>query len=445
MLVYAHHITPRLQYTLHCIKQVQRLSISVTSDAEQFKNYAGVKINYGSKAFTGNEIIMGSCGLLFETGIRTQHIGCFTVNGQKAFFKTDDADYPFDLFSAIFYLLSRYEEYLPHEKDGYGRYAHTQSLAYKENFLHLPLINMWLQDFVNHIASVYPGFKPPATNFKILPTYDIDLAWSYRGKGWWRNFGGGLRDLLRGQLRAVRDRVRVLQGKTQDPFDSYAWLHQLHQQYQLQPLYFFLLAQQPGKYDKNINPRNAALQLLIRDHAAGYATGIHPSWQSGDDAGLLKEEINLLQTITGKVVRNNRQHYIRFTLPGTYRQLIAAGITDDYSMGYGSINGFRASVAAAYYWYDLEREEATPLLLHPFCFMDANSFYEQRQTAVQALEELLQYCKVVQAVGGTLILLWHNNFLGSDPQFAGWREAYADFWRLASAQQQCADETGNDE
>ena len=46
-----------------------------------------------------------------------------------------------------FFLLSRYEEYLPHSKDQYGLYAHENSIAYKEGFLHQPLINIWLEDF----------------------------------------------------------------------------------------------------------------------------------------------------------------------------------------------------------------------------------------------------------------------------------------------------------
>lgn len=96
-------------------------------------------------------------------------------------------------------------------------------------------------------------------------------------------------------------------------------------------------------------------------------------------------------------------------------------------MGYGSINGFRASVASSFYWYDLEKEERTDLRIFPFCFMDANAYYEQRYTAAQAMTELMHYYHLIHKVNGLMITVWHNTFLGSDPQFAGWKEVYEIF------------------
>jgi hypothetical protein len=112
--------------------------------------------------------------------------------------------------------------------------------------------------------------------------------------------------------------------------------------------------------------------------------------------------------------------------------LLAAGITNDYSMGYGSINGFRASIASSYYWYDLKKEEQTGLLIHPFCFMDANSYYEQNFSAEEALEEMVQYYQTIKQVNGTMITIWHNSFLGTCNEFEGWREVYQQFITLVS-------------
>ena len=148
---------------------------------------------------------------------------------------------------------------------------------------------------------------------------------------------------------------------------------------------------------------------------------------------LLKKEKELLEAMSAQEIIKSRQHYVRFNMPEGYQRLVTAGITDDYSMGYGSINGFRASVASSFYWYDLEKEAQTSLRIHPFCFMDANSYYEQKQNAEQAYEELIYYYTACKVVNGTLITIWHNNFLGTAKEFKGWQEVYEKF--IAQAQQ----------
>jgi hypothetical protein len=84
-------------------------------------------------------------------------------------------------------------------------------------------------------------------------------------------------------------------------------------------------------------------------------------------------------------------------------------------------------VTSPYYWYDLEKEERTSLLLHPFCFMEANSFFEQKYSPQQALEEMRHYYRVIKEVHGQMISIWHNTFLGEASLFKGWREVYQIF------------------
>jgi hypothetical protein len=130
-----------------------------------------------------------------------------------------------------------------------------------------------------------------------------------------------------------------------------------------------------------------------------------------------------------KKIVHSRQHYIRFTLPATFRRLIETGIEKDFSMGYGSINGFRASVCSPYYWYDLEKESATTLMLYPFCFMDANSLFEQKQTPQQTYNELIQYYERVKGCKGVFIPIWHNFILGTDAAYEGWRNMFEVFMK----------------
>ena len=233
LLLYTTTVTPRLQYICHIIfKEILGVNFLITTSGEEFKNNNGVKIKYLDAPIEEDCFTIGANKLLFETNIIEQDIECFEVNNYKAFYKTLDTDFPFDIFAASFFLISRYEEYLPHTKDIYGRYAHQNSLAFTAHFLQLPLINIWADDLAASLQSKFPGFKTDKKPFRFLPTYDIDMAFSYKHKGWLRNIGGFVRS-------PSLKRLSVLCDLQKDPYDSFEWLNQLHDQYHLQPLYFF--------------------------------------------------------------------------------------------------------------------------------------------------------------------------------------------------------------
>ena len=452
LLIYTQNITSRLQYIT---KTLLGDAIELTNNKEQFILHAGIKINYSAERIDPKELWIQPHNLLFEREIKEQQIDCFEWNGLKVFFKTN-ADLPFDIFAASFYLLSRYEEYLPHTKDEYGRYDHKNSIAYKENFLQLPLVNLWMKEFEKEVEgkrckaeatsnltpytlrpSPYPLNPKP---FTFLPTYDIDIAFAYRHQPLYLNIFGFYRDLLTGNIERVLERGNVYSGNKKDPFDVFDWLDQLHEQHQLNPLYFFLLADKRKGVDKNVSPRKKAMQNLVKKTAEKYDVGIHPSWQSGNEESrepgvgsreletrLLNNEISILEKSTQHKITKNRQHYLRFTIPQTFRRLIEAGIKEEYSMAYGNINGFRASYTLPFYWFDLERNETTDLLIHPFCFMEATAVFEQKYSVEQTAEELQYYFDMVRSVNGEFISLFHNHFLTEQQQWLPWRKMYEDF------------------
>ena len=447
VIVYSHEPGPRLRYIAPVIADLLgEPAVSFTSSHEVFAAAEEIRINYSGKASNIPSVWIVPAGLLEQEGIDRHLVPVVNEWKDDSPAIKDSArdlslpilfpgpgDLGFDLFSAAFWLISRYEEYLPFTPDAYGRYPHRESMAFRNGFLHRPLVNEWmllLRTILQRRLPLVAGRLPaPDQAFRFQPTYDIDIAWSYLHKGFLRNTGGWLRSLMRGDRADVRLRANVLRGKSRDPFDAYEWLNALHTSLKLQPIYFFLLASSPKRYDKNADPSSQAMEQLIRHHHARYQTGLHPSWQSGDRVALIKKERDRLQQITGSPVTRSRQHYIRFLLPEGYRRLTDLRITDDHSMGYGDINGFRASLSSPFQWYDLERESATPLTIHPFCFMDANAYYELGHRPEQALSEMRQLYGIVKQAGGTCSMIWHNHFLGTQPAFREWREIYEAFLR----------------
>jgi len=426
ILVYTETISSRFLYILDFTGSQLGIKFIASDNEDQFRNFPGPTIDYSHKALRTDSFIVQPSALLFENGIRRQKIECFTVSGYKAFYKAG-GDHPFDILAASFYLLSRYEEYLSHETDEYGRYDHKSSLAFREGFLQIPLVNTWLLEFESSLKKKFPGFETKHHPFRFIPTYDIDEAYSFLHKQWWRSIGGMARSVIQGNFSSISERINTLLGKNKDPFDSYQWMHGLHQRYNLDPTYFFHVGLRNSRYDKNILPYKSAVKNLIREHAEKYSVGIHPSWKSTESPELLKLEILKLTHLAGKQITHSRQHFIKFSLPMTYRQLIENDIRHEFSMGYGSINGFRASVASPFYWYDLENEKQTGLQIYPFCYMDANSFFEQKQGPGEALQEMIDLYNAIRSVNGTMITIWHNTFLGTSKLFSGWRDTYEKF------------------
>lgn len=430
VLFFTENNSPRVEYITDLIlRQLCCVQPEITTDKSLYQAHNGPKINYSKERIDDNELHIVPHTLLFEEDVHFQVINCSEKNGFKVFFESD-GDLGFDVFAASFYLVSRYEEYLPYEDDKYGRFPHEASLAHQEGFIQLPLVNLWAEELKKILRVIFPSLKMPANDFRFIPTYDIDIAFSFRNKGIKRNTGGFFKQVLKGEWTMLKKRIEVVQGDEQDPFDCYEWLDDIHEELNLLPVYFFLVAEKQEGYDKNISPANEEYQQLIKRHAEKYFVGVHPSWQSNSSETILKKEIETVGLLSGnRHIVISRQHYIKMKLPETYRRLINEGIELDFSMGYGTVNGFRASIAAPFKWFDLSKNETTNLTVYPFCFMEANSFYELKQTTEQAYKEMQQLYAVVKKVNGTFVTIWHNHFLGTDPMFAGWKEMYELFLR----------------
>ncbi len=423
LLIYSRKKSPRLEYILDFIfKNVILSDYEITTNFDQFTKSTTPKINY-SKSSSKNEIQIIPNTLLFETSICPQSISCFEWQGQKAFFKTSDSSVPFDIFSACFYLISRYEEYTNNKTDEFKRFPHKESLAFQNNFLTIPLVDIWLLEFKKILQEQFPNLNFEDREYTFIPTYDIDIAYSYRHKGFWRGFGGGVKDLFRGKIGSVFHRAFSVIRLAKDPYDSYGFLDKIHQKHTLSPIYFFLVGSR-SEMDKNLPINSSAMKKLIKSVSEKYEIGLHPSYQSNKEIQLVIEERKNLRLAAEKKIQKTRQHYIKFTLPKTYDNLVQLNFEEDYSMGYGSMNGFRASTSSSFYWYNLSKELKTTLRIFPFCFMECNSKFEQKQGVVETEKELTHYINILKKTNGTFISVWHNFSLGSERQWKGWRKLY---------------------
>lgn len=425
ILIYSPVKTGRVRYVFRLVfEDILKVPHKLTADLEEFQSSDLPKFSYGEEAHS-DDLFFKSSGLLFTRGIEHVELEPFEFDGSKAFFPVylKNSALPFDVFSAIFYLVSRYEEYLPFVKDTHGRFTAHLSISAKLHILSKPMVNIWAIKIKEILELKYPALVFPKRQYKFIPTYDIDSAYAYTQKGLVRTTGGYILALHDLQLRDIAHRTRVLAGREKDPFDTFDLQIAYQKEYNLKPIYFFLFAHY-GQYDKNINIRNSRFRFLVKSIGDYASVGIHPSYNTVEHPDLLKKEIKNLRSVLNKDITCSRQHFLRIVLPSTYRNLIENDITDDFSMGYAALPGFRAGICTPFNFYDLDLEIETKLRIHPFAVMDGTLNDYLGLTPADAIDEIKALIKEVKKVDGTFISLWHNESLSDQKRWKGWKRVY---------------------
>lgn len=432
-LVYTPVINNRINYIFtHLIFRLLKLEFGITSNLKEFHAFQGPKICY-TESRIGDSLWIKPSGLLHEQGICEQRIQISEYEGTKIFFRTDDScDLPFDIFSASFLLLSRYEEYLSFQADKHERFEAVQSMAYIYGFLHEPLVDKWVLLLKKKLTEKYPDLVIPDQTYTFQSSIDIDNPFAFKHKGILRTIGALLRAFFRLDFNTLFGRLTALGGATKDPYDTYDYISEIEQKYNTTSIYFFLVGDY-GRHDTNIPIRKIAYQNLIKGINASHNTGIHPSYSSNKGIDILQKELKRFSRVTGEKIVRSRQHYLQLKMPDTYRNLLQVGIREEYSMGYASVVGFRAGTSFPFKFYDLPEEKETNLLVYSFQIMDTTLHNYLRLRPAQAMEHITKIIDEVRAVNGYFIPLWHNESLSEHGMWTGWRKVFEEMFRYASA------------
>jgi len=406
LLVYTHRITPRLTYVFkHCFTRLLGIPVSFTTKVETFIAHEDLKLSYTNKQL-GNELHIKSSGLLFEQGISVIDIKMTSWKGVPAFFQTSESSVvPFDIFSAIFYLLSRYEEYLPHVKDNQGRFPASESLAMEHNFLELPLVDLWMHHFQTilekHYTLAADAAKEPTTRVVI----DVQRVFQFKKVGLLRAFGGYGSDLFRFRLKRNLKRTQVLLGLRKDPYDVFNWLVQLQKRASERFQFFFAMGDYSDE-NRTIKYSKVALQSVLKMVADYSNVGLLISKEASVTPEVLKNEKLRLEAITHRSMQQAKSIDSYVQLPETYQYQLDVETVSDYSMYYPNNPGFRASTCSPFLFYDLNFEIQTPLELYPVCLHIDEIFDEYQKTIDQIKVEELK--DVVASVNGFFIMAFSN-------------------------------------
>jgi hypothetical protein len=323
-----------------------------------------------------------------------------------------------DLIAGAYFLISRYEEMLRRRvRDAHGRFPGKESLPFRAGFIHRPLVDEYgrLLRRRLRLPEPEPGIRG------VFLTHDVDAPFLYRS---WK---GLLRSMLdgRGIARAVRGKFG---NREDDPYYTFPRLLEADRRLTEKGLarsVFFLKAGGRAPADKpHYSLRSNDLRRLIGDlQEQGCEIGLHASYEAGSRPRLIAGEKRRLEQCLGSPVRYNRHHFLASREPEDMDCLEAAGFTDDFTLGYADVAGFRLGSSRPVRWINPSTRRLTKLCLHPLAVMDC-TLEEAKYMGLSGPEAsacCLRLIDETARAGGELSLLWHNTSLreGSGSYLSG--------------------------
>jgi hypothetical protein len=313
-----------------------------------------------------------------------------------------------DLVASAYFLLSRYEEILHRDiRDGHGRFPGRESLPRHAGFIDRPVVDEYgklLCGWLN-VRELVPFIR------KINLTHDVDVPFSGRT---WRNVA---RKILSGRNPVTAVCEKYLPPE-QDPYYTFPWMLEQDRKLQrtagsgrCQSLLFFRAGgktrQDRPYYDlrgKDIQ----SLYALCRQYDV--TIGLHSSYQAGMDPSLILSEKKNLEDAFGTEIKHNRHHFLASREPEDMEYLAKAGFTDDYTMGYADVAGFRLGTSLPVRFINPVTRRLSALVLHPLTVMDGtlNETEYMNLTGDRAEEYCVRLIRNIRNVNGELSLLWHN-------------------------------------
>lgn len=412
---------PRLRYIAEIILgDILGLSWEIVTDKRKLgKNPV---INYSAEDLN-NSFKICPHGLLSETGLKSHEPVVSEWKGLPVFFQTPaGSDLPFDIFAASFLLVTRYEEYLAFEPDKFGRFSASQSFAFRNNFLSKPVIDLWARELAKTLLVRFQNMTFKRNSFQSMLTIDIDQPFAYLGKDIFRTLGGLFQDVSHKTGKAI-ERYRTITKGERDPYDVFDYIFETIEKFRAD-IRFFIPTGTRSIYDKNPSWQNEDYRRLITRISQRFSIGLHPSFAASDNHSILLSEKQRLQSIISKDIMQSRFHFIKMRFPESYRNLIAVGINEDYSMGYPDEPGFRASIARPFYFYDIIEERKSELRIYPFQVMDGTFFQYKGMNPQSSDEAISGIISETSKAGGLFVSIWHNTSLLDNTEWKKWRNTF---------------------
>ena len=418
IFLYCPQVSNRSLYVAAYLERSLGLQVRAVSPSSLPLSDPCIILNHTGAPLQLKHISIFQSGLLQRSDISTVDIKVKLTGEFPTLFSSECGSYDihFDLLAAVFYCLSRYEEYLPFIPDDHGRFCSNQSWASEYDLIETPIVEIWMYHLKKVIAKEYPHVQFKKQEFEIRPTVDIDTAWAYSRRSIGANLGRLTKGLLTFDLMRSLTIMKAI-TKREDPFDTFQLLSELLSE--TEPVYFWLMNEQLP-YDTAYYVDQPYYKRLIQTISSKIDIGLHPSYESYLNKHKVLSEKNKLERISEKSIVRSRQHYLRLSLPVTYQHLIELGFNEDYSMGYSDAIGFRAGTCHPFHFYDLESDESTELIVYPFQVMDVTLRRYLELNIDEARLSIRRIKQIIRRFQGQFCFIWHNSSFAESDGWSGW-------------------------
>lgn len=325
-----------------------------------------------------------------------------------------------DIFASIFFMLTRWEEYVNKERDSHGRFPATASIAYKSNFLHRPVVNEYVEMLWNILK--YMGYEGERKKrkFELVLTHDIDIM------RWRGNIGRAMAgDLLkRGNLSKAFSRLSFF---FKEPVRTYDFLMDQSEKIGMKSHFYFMATEDENLYDTPNYLNTEEFQVLIKKiRSRGHIVGFHPGYTTFLDEEKWKIEKERLEDVIGDRVIVGRQHYLRMDISQTLRIWNNQKMEVDSTLGYADQVGFRCGTGDCFQVFDFLYRKELALRERPLVVMDG-SLKVYQNISLPAAEEILNYyIQIGHKYKMTITFLFHNSSFDAC-EWRGWKQMYKSF------------------
>lgn len=423
LLIHIDKITPRVSYIFkHICLRILGIEATFSTALEEYIAHKGPKISYGKKPM-GNELFFQSYGLLEQQGFDSFDITVKKWGDTYGFFSVSNASaLPFDIFSASFYMLSRYEEYLPHVKDEKGRFMASESLAYEAGFLNQPVVDIWAYKFKSKLQDAFPQIVFPKKKMVVHPIVLATQPFVYKYKGLLRSIVGYLNDFFKGKFRSLAVRTKVILGFERDPADTFKWLINIARHSDFELSVFFLLGNALN-FLEGMNTHRQKFKLLLKYVSDYKEVGLIFSYEVLSNYEKLKKEKRRMEHITNRSLKSSLNAEFLVNLPDIYRNLIELQVKRDFTMVFRDTVGFRAGTCTPFLFYDLDYEIKTPLIIHPATM---TTFAFQQRYSADIEKTVSSFLLEVEKVNGTFTMIFSNADFSSEEKNKIWRSVFSE-------------------